>query len=102
MKWKYNEEQILKDISEYVVSTYGSHYVGSEQGYEDIQTIDLAASKGLSADFCQVNILKYGSRYGQKNGRNKRDLLKVIHYAMLLLHFDKHYSRVDNGLGEFK
>jgi len=29
-------------------------------------------------------------------------LLKVIHYAMLLLHFDKHYSRMDNGLGEFK
>tara|TARA_R110000868_G_scaffold140657_6_gene356539 strand:- start:6014 stop:6373 length:360 start_codon:yes stop_codon:yes gene_type:complete len=102
MKWKYNEEQILKDINEYVLSTYGSHYVGSEEGYEDIQTIDLAASKGLAQDFCQVNILKYGSRYGQKNGRNKRDLLKVIHYAMLLLHFDKHYTRPNNGLSEFK
>jgi hypothetical protein len=28
-------------------------------------------------------------------------LMKVIHYAMLLLHFDKHYSRKDNGLSEF-
>ena len=32
MNWKYNEEQILKDINEYVLSTYGSHYVGSEEG----------------------------------------------------------------------
>jgi hypothetical protein len=28
--------------------------------------------------------------------------MKVIHYAMLLLHFDKHYSRKDNGLTEFR
>jgi len=26
----------------------------------------------------------------------------VIHYAMLLLHFDGHYSRQDNGLSEFR
>jgi hypothetical protein len=100
--WKYNEGRIIKDIEEYVISTYSSHYVGNEEGYEDIQTIDLAASKGLAQDFCQVNILKYGSRYGQKDGRNKRDLLKVIHYAMLLLHFDGHYSRKENGLSEFR
>ena len=60
------------------------------------------AAKKLAAGFCQANILKYGSRYGDKDGRNKRDLLKVIHYAMLLLHFDGHYSRKDNGLSEFR
>ena len=100
--WKYNEEQILKDVSEYVTSTYGSHYCGQNQEYKDIQTIDLMAAKDLAQDFCQANILKYGSRYGAKNGRNKRDLMKVIHYAMLLLHFDGHYTRKDNGLSEFK
>ena len=100
--WKYNEENILKDIEDYVVSTYGSHYCGHENEYSDIQTIDLMAAKGLAADFCQANILKYGSRYGDKDGHNKRDLLKVIHYAMLLLHFDRHYSRTDNGLSEFR
>ncbi len=102
MKWKYNEEKILKDIEEYVVSTYNGHYCGDEEGYNDIQTIDLMAAKGLAASFCQANILKYGSRYGDKDGLNKRDLLKVIHYAMLLLHFDRHYSRTENGLQEFK
>ena len=100
--WKYNEDRILKDIEEYVTSTYGSHYCGNNSDYSDIQTVDLMAAKNLSQHFCQANILKYGSRYGDKDGRNKRDLLKVIHYAMLLLHFDGHYNRQDNGLTEFR
>ena len=100
--WKYSEGKILKDIEDYVTSTYGSHYCGHSQQYQDIQTIDLMAAKDLAPGFCQANILKYGSRYGDKDGRNKRDLLKVIHYAMLLLHFDGHYSRKDNGLTEFR
>ena len=100
--WKYNEDKILKDVKDYVTSTYGSHYCGHEQDYKDVQTIDLMAAKELAAGFCQANIIKYGSRYGDKDGRNKRDLLKVIHYAMLLLHFDGHYSRKDSGLSEFR
>jgi hypothetical protein len=100
--WKYNEDKILKDIENYVTSTYGSHYCGHNEDYNDIQTIDLMAAKDLAPGFCQANILKYGSRYGDKDGRNKRDLMKVIHYAMLLLHFDGHYSRKDNGLTEFR
>ena len=91
-QFKYNEEQILKDIQEYVSGTYRSHYTADEPGYKDIQTIDLMAAKDLASNFCQANILKYGSRYGSKDGRNKKDLMKVIHYAMLLLHFDGHYD----------
>jgi hypothetical protein len=83
--WKYNEDKILKDVEDYVTSTYGSHYCGHNHAYKDIQTIDLMAAKDLAPGFCQANILKYGSRYGDKDGRNKRDLLKVIHYAMLPL-----------------
>jgi len=100
--WKYDEDKILKDIQEYVTSTYRSHYCGHQQEYQGVQTIDLMAAKELASDFCQANILKYGSRYGDKDGRSKRDLMKVIHYAMLLLHFDGHYSRKDNGLSEFR
>lgn len=100
--WKYNEDKILKEVEDYVTSTYHGHYCGDSDGYADIQTIDLMAAKKLAAGFCQANILKYGSRYGDKDGRNKRDLMKVIHYAMLLLHFDGHYSRKDNGLNEFR
>ena len=99
--WKYNEDKILKDVEDYVTTTYHGHYCGDSVGYTDIQTIDLMAAKKLAVGFCQANILKYGSRYGNKDGRNKRDLMKVIHYAMLLLHFDEHYTRKDNGLTEF-
>ena len=95
-RWKYNEDVILKDIHEYVSGTYRSHYTGNEGGYKDIQTIDLMEAKNLASNFCQANILKYGSRYGDKDGKNKKDLLKVIHYAMLLLHFDDHYKSTNS------
>ena len=90
---KYHEKQILKDVEEYVSRTYNGHYTGTKHEYRNVQTIDLMASRDLASDFCQANILKYGSRYGSKEGRNKGDLLKVIHYAMLLLHFDEHYGK---------
>ena len=90
---KYHEEEILKDVEEYVSRTYNGHYTGTKHEYRNVQTIDLMASRDLASDFCQANILKYGSRYGSKDGRNKKDLMKVIHYAMLLLHFDEHYGK---------
>ena len=90
---KYHEKEILKDVEDYVSRTYNGHYTGTKHEYRNVQTIDLMASRDLASDFCQANILKYGSRYGSKEGRNKGDLLKVIHYAMLLLHFDEHYGK---------
>ena len=90
---KYHEKEILQDVEEYVSRTYNGHYTGTKHEYRNVQTIDLMASRDLASDFCQANILKYGSRYGSKDGKNKKDLLKVIHYAMLLLHFDEHYGK---------
>ena len=90
--FKYHEDEILKDIQEYVSRTYQGHYTGTKHEFRKVQTIDLMAARDIATDFCQANILKYGSRYGSKNGKNKTDLLKVIHYAMLLLHFDGHYG----------
>ena len=91
-QYKYHEQDILKDIEEYVSRTYQGHYTGSKHEFRKVQTIDLMAARDIATDFCQANILKYGSRYGSKDGRNKTDLMKVIHYAMLLLHFDGHYG----------
>ena len=100
--YKYHEEEILKDIEEYVSLTYQGHYTGKSHEYRNVQTIDLMASKELAAAFCQANILKYGSRYGNKDGKNKKDLMKVIHYAMLLLHFDNHYGEPSMPSGNFE
>jgi len=98
-RYKYHEDEILSDIKEYVSSTYNGHYTGNKFEFRNVQTIDLMASRDLASDFCQANILKYGSRYGSKDGRNKKDLLKVIHYAMLLLHFDEHYGNPSTTSG---
>ena len=100
-RYKYHEDEILKDIQEYVSSTYNGHYTGSKNEFRKVQTIDLMAARDLASDFCQANILKYGSRYGSKDGRNKKDLMKVIHYAMLLAHFDGHYGEPSMPSGNF-
>ena len=62
--FKYHEEEILKDIEEYVSATYRGHYTGDTHEYRNVQTIDLMAARSLSSGFCQSNIIKYGSRYG--------------------------------------
>ena len=100
-QYKYHEEEILKDIEEYVSKTYQGHYTGAKHEFRKVQTIDLMAARDIATDFCQANILKYGSRYGSKDGKNKTDLLKVIHYAMLLLHFDGHYGEPSMPSGNF-
>ena len=82
---KYSEDEILKEISDYVDNTYGAHYsVGP------VQSLDLIESVGDAQAFCRSNILKYASRYDKK-GTARKDIVKIIHYGMLLLHFyDKH------------
>ena len=32
-----------------------------------------------------INAIKYLARYGKKNGKNRKDLLKAIHYIVLLM-----------------
>ena len=83
---KYNEDKICKEIENYIKSTYGQHYSSGKDG---IKTLDLLKSIGIKSDFCQANAIKYLSRYGRKNGYNRKDLLKAIHYVILLLNNDK-------------
>ena len=80
---KYREERFIEELTEYVSSTYGLHY---SSGNDSIQTLDLIEACGDAEAFCRSNILKYASRYDKK-GSSKLDLLKVMHYAVLLFHF---------------
>lgn len=80
--WKYDEDRYLEEIRDYLASTYGQHYVGSN----NVQAIDLIKATGRLEDFSIGSILKYGARFGKKNGKNRKDLLKVIHYAVFALH----------------
>ena len=88
--WKYNEEKILKELLEYIRGTYSQHYSAGDQ---KIQTLDLIEACGDGEAFCRSNILKYASRYDKK-GTARRDIMKILHYAVLLMHFnDKNAQR---------
>ena len=79
---KYNENEILKEVSDYISQTYRGHYSAG-----NVQTLDLIDSVGDAEAFCRSNILKYASRYDRK-GTARKDILKIIHYAVLLCHFN--------------
>ena len=83
---KYNEDKILKEIEEYIKSTYGEHYSVGKDGF---QVQDLFKTLEIGKDFCHANAIKYMCRYGKKNGHNRADLLKAVHYVILLLNYDK-------------
>jgi superfamily I DNA/RNA helicase len=79
---KYKEDKILEEIQNYIKSTYGEHYSTTKDGF---QVQDMLRQLGIDKDFCQANAIKYLCRYGKKDGKNRKDLLKAIHYVILLL-----------------
>lgn len=83
MTLKYNEEKLLDELRNYIIGTYGQHY---SAGNDSIQTLDLIEACGDAEAFCRSNILKYASRYDKK-GTARRDIIKILHYGLLLLHF---------------
>jgi hypothetical protein len=89
-RYKYSEDSILKELTDYISGTYNQHY---SAGTDKIQTLDLIDACGDAEAFCRSNILKYASRYDKK-GTARRDIMKIMHYAVLLMHFsDKSTTR---------
>jgi len=87
---KYSEDVIIKELKDYITRTYDQHY---SAGDDKIQTLDLIEACGDGEAFCRSNILKYASRYDKK-GTARRDIMKILHYAVLLMHFnDKNANR---------
>jgi len=80
---KYQEDKGIKDLKDYVSSTYQGHYTNDSS---DVQTLDLIHSVGDAESFCRSNAIKYLSRYDKK-GQAKRDILKAMHYCLLLYYF---------------
>jgi Protein of unknwon function (DUF3310) len=79
--FKFNEDHYLREIQDYIVSTYKAHYAkgGKTQAFE------LIASSDKADGFTTGSIMKYAARYGEKDGYNRKDLLKIAHYAILQL-----------------
>ena len=81
IEYKYNEETLLKELKEYIDKTYGEHY-----SLNKFQTTEFVIDAGHGVGFTVGNIIKYAQRYGKKAGRNRQDILKVLHYSMMLLY----------------
>ena len=79
--YKFNEYENLIALKDYVDSTYNQHYSKSK-----FQATEFIVDSGHGEGFCIGNILKYSQRYGKKEGKNRADLLKVLHYALIALH----------------
>ena len=80
---KYKEDESIKALQDYISTTYGGHYTSDNN---NVQTLDLIESVGDAESFCRSNAIKYLSRYDKK-GQAKRDILKALHYTLLLYHF---------------
>ena len=78
--YKYNEGELLKEFAQYVDTTYDQHY-----SLNKYQSTEFIIDSGHGEGFCIGNIMKYAQRYGKKGGRNRKDLLKVLHYALFML-----------------
>jgi hypothetical protein len=79
--YKYDEEELIKELQEYVDVTYGQHY-----SQDKVQTTEFVIDAGHGEGFCLGNVIKYTQRYGKKEGKNRKDLLKVLHYGLIALH----------------
>ena len=90
IKYKYNEGDFLREITDYINSTYNEHYSQNK-----FQATEFIIDGGHGEGFTIGNIMKYAQRYGNKGTPDdwRKDLLKVIHYAIIALHVhDKEYE----------
>ena len=88
---KYEEDKGIKDLRDYVSSTYNGHYTSKQN---NTQTLDLIQSVGDAESFCRSNAIKYLARYDKK-GSAKQDILKAMHYCLLLYYFSGNTKEPD-------
>jgi hypothetical protein len=81
IEYKYNEDELLKQLKTYIDATYGEHY-----SMNKFQATEFILDSGHGVGFTVGNVMKYVQRYGKKAGRNRQDILKVLHYALILLY----------------
>jgi len=81
VEYKFNEGALIRELKEYIDSTYGGHYSKNK-----FQSTEFIIDCGHGMGFALGNVLKYTQRYGKKDGANRKDLMKILHYALIALH----------------
>lgn len=81
--YKYHEDRYLSELRAYIDATYDQHYSRNK-----FQATEFIMDSGHGTGFCVGNIMKYAQRYGRKGTPEewRKDMLKVIHYAMMQLY----------------
>ena len=76
------QEQIsrLDEMELYIKSKNDGYYSSKKR-----QLIEEIIDEGDGTTYSKWNIKKYLRRYGKKNGYNREDILKIIHYAIFML-----------------
>ena len=80
MSYKFNEGQLIQELKEQIDGTYGEPYASDKY-----QATDIIIDSGHGEGFTLGNIMKYAKRYGNKEGKNRKDLLKILHYGIIML-----------------
>ena len=90
INYKYNEDKLIDEFRNYIDSTYGEHY-----SQNNFQATEFIIDGGHGTGFCIGNVLKYAQRYGKKGtpADGRKDLLKVLHYALIQLHIHDQRQR---------
>lgn len=81
MNYKFDEGHTIQELKGYIDGTYSEHYASDKY-----QATDVIIDSGHGEGFCMGNIMKYAKRYGNKDGKNRKDLLKILHYAVIMLY----------------
>tara|TARA_B100002019_G_scaffold291551_1_gene312041 strand:- start:961 stop:1266 length:306 start_codon:yes stop_codon:yes gene_type:complete len=94
VEYKFSELQNLAELRDYIDSTYKSHYSKNK-----FQSTEFISDCGHGIGFAIGNILKYAQRYGKKGTPEdaRKDLMKVLHYAMIALHEHDNKNRRDSS-----
>lgn len=82
IEYKYNEDALIRELMRYVDDTYKEHYATGK-----LQATEVIMDAGMGEGFLLGNIIKYVKRYGHKDGKNRKDLFKVLHYSLIMLYF---------------
>lgn len=85
-EYKFREDQLLQEFKAYIDGTYGQHY-----SHNKFQASEFIFDNGHGVGMNIGCIMKYAQRYGKKDGHNRKDILKILHYALLLLYVHDEY-----------
>jgi hypothetical protein len=96
VNFRFHEDEYFDKVIDYIAGTYGAHY-GHEVDGKNVQVVDLWEGMGSLLTTSRDTAIKYLVRFGRKGGYNEKDLLKAIHYTLLMLYAARNQERAEEA-----